>query len=374
MEIYCAVLLFFGCYCLFFSVANVRWMRIHTSKPERKSGPFVSVLIPVRNEEKNIGKCLESLLDQTYENYEILVLNDGSTDTTELILARFEKKYPGKIRTFRGKDLPSGWYGKPHAMSQLAEMAGGQYLLFTDADTVHNPDSISWAVTNIEKNGCDFVSGYAGQDLLTFGEKTTVPLVFMLTGFIIPLWLNYRVKSPVFASAIGQYIAVRAESLKGAGGCETVKCKTGEDVYLARRMKQCGYRTCFLDIKDQVHCRMYEGYEAAIRGIGKNIFDFLGKHSFILLAAVAAVFLFLFLPFPLFWIMLFTGSQYTVYMLIVCVLYFLTWFILCRDRGLKWFYAFLWPVFFANLLIMAMYSWFNTISGKGFEWKGRTVH
>lgn len=116
-------------------------------------GGKVSVLIPARNEEDNLERCLESLLVQTYSNYEVVVLDDQSTDRT--------------------------W----------SEYANGDYLLFTDADTVHSKESIAWAVTNIESHGVDCLSGYVSQELNTFEEVLIVPATYIMTTMILPLWL-----------------------------------------------------------------------------------------------------------------------------------------------------------------------------------------
>jgi len=114
--------------------------------------PKVSVMIPARNEEENIARCLRSLLGQDYPDYKILVLDDQSTDRTGKIISGFAKEN-FRIRVFRGKELPEGWKGKKHVCQQLAEQAEGEYYLFTDADTVHSRKSISWAAGKAQETG-----------------------------------------------------------------------------------------------------------------------------------------------------------------------------------------------------------------------------
>ena len=131
-------------YFLFLSLSNIVWLRLSSRKPHTTMGGKVSVLIPARNEEENLEKCLESLLVQTYTNYEVIVLDDQSTDHTWEIITHYVKRYPGLIRAVKGKPLPrDGWNGKPFAMQQLSEYANGDYFLFTDADTVHSRESIA---------------------------------------------------------------------------------------------------------------------------------------------------------------------------------------------------------------------------------------
>jgi chlorobactene glucosyltransferase len=344
----------------------------NTYPPELLEGPLVSVLIPARNEEKNIENCVNSLRNQNYKDYEILVINDNSTDDTMNILNRLAGEDP-RVRVFNGAPLPEDWYGKPFALHQLSREAKGEILLFTDADTVHNPSSISWAVTNLDKTKADLISGYVGQQLLSFGELMTVPLMFFLTGFVIPLFMNRHTKFSFFSSAVGQYIVIKHDVFRQIGGCESFKKKTSEDIYMARFVKRKGFSTMFLDITQEVQCRMYKGYRAAVEGIGKNVFDFLGKSSILLLFAALAVFFFLLFPFPLLVYALITGSPHTLSLLVVNILYSSTWILLFLGRRLTWYYGLCWPLMFINLLYMAAWSWFRTISGRGFLWKGRVV-
>ncbi|MDR1575161.1 MAG: glycosyltransferase [Treponema sp.] len=364
-----------GCAAAYFfilSLANHYEMWRFTRGPEVVDGPLVSVLIPARNEEKNIERCLASLQNQIYRNYEILVLNDNSSDGTAAIIERIAAG-DSRVRVFTGAPLPEDWYGKPFALHQLSRHAKGDILLFTDADTIHSPASISWAVSNMQALKADMISGYIGQKFFKFGEVITVPLMFFLTGFVIPLFINRFVKVSFFSAAIGQYIVIKNDVFKAIGGCEAFKKKTSEDIYMARHVKQMGYNTCFLNITEHVKCRMYNGYRSAIEGIGKNVFDFMGKNTIILFLAAVAVFFFLFFPFPLLFFCIARSSPWTFAILIVNILYTLSWIFMFLGQRLNWWYGFLWPLMFLNLLYMAAWSWFRTVSGRGFLWKGRRV-
>jgi chlorobactene glucosyltransferase len=355
------------------SSLNIIEMKWHTSKPKIKNGKTVSVLIPARNEEENIERCVRSLLNQTYRDYEILVIDDNSSDGTWEILERLAKEN-SRVRIFKGKTLPPDWYGKPFAIQQLHEHAKGEILLFTDADTVHSETSISWTVTNMEKTKADFISGYVGQQLLTFGEITTVPIMFFMTGFVIPMFLNRFIKLGYFSAAVGQYIAMKTEVFRKIGGYSKLRKKTTEDVYLSRYVKERGYRTEFLDMSNQVKCRMYKGHAASIQGIGKNIFDFLGKKTAILLLIAFAILAFFVLPFPLMFFLIAAGSKFVYHCIAVNILFTITWLVLFLGRRINWLYTFFWPVMYINLIIMVLWSWFRTVSGKGFVWKGRVVN
>jgi chlorobactene glucosyltransferase len=369
---YYPLLVIVAAYFFILSLANHYEMWRFTLASEIFNGPKVSVLIPARNEEQHIERCVNSLRKQVYKNYEILVLNDNSTDHTLEIIKRIAAS-DRRVHAFNGKPLPEGWYGKPFALHQLAREATGEILIFTDADTVHTPTSIAWAVTNMLGLKADLVSGYVGQIFRSFGEIITVPLMFFLTGFAIPLFLNRYAKVPWFSAAIGQFIAVKKKVFDEIGGCETFKKKTSEDIYMSRFIKSKGYSTRFLNISEHVKCRMYKGYRSAVEGIGKNIFDFLGKNSVLLAFLMIIIFFFLFFPFPLLFFCIVNSSPWTVHILVVVILYTLTWLFMFLGQRLNWWYGFLWPLLFLNLLYMAGWSWFRTISKKGFVWKDRAV-
>ena len=370
---YYPALLIIASYFFILSLANHFEMWRFTLAPDKFDGPLVSILVPARNEEQFIKRCLDSLRNQSYKNYEILVLNDNSTDSTLEILNSIAAA-DNRVRVFNGKPLPEDWYGKPFALHQLELEAKGEILIFTDADTVHNPTSISWAVSNLEGLKADMISGYIGQIFKTFGEIITVPLMFFLTGFAIPIFLNRFTRVSWFSAAIGQFIVVRRDVFRAIGGCEPFRKKTSEDIYMSRFIKNKGYSTRFLNITEHVKCRMYDGYFTAVAGIGKNIFDFLGKSTFLIFILMILIFFFLLFPFPLMFFCIATGSSWTLHIMLVVILYTLTWLFMFLGQRLNWLYGFLWPLMFLNLLYMAGWSWFRTISGKGFSWKDRKVN
>ncbi|MDR1107758.1 MAG: glycosyltransferase family 2 protein [Spirochaetaceae bacterium] len=372
LDIYFSVLISLGGYFCLLGLINMIDMKLHAVPPTVKDGPLVSVLIPARNEEENIERCLASLRNQDYANYEIIVIDDNSTDNTLEIIERIAGE-DSRIRVLSGKPLPDDWFGKPYAMHQLSGEARGEIFIFTDADTIHNSTCISWTVSNMQNSRVDFISGYTKQKLLTFGEAITVPLMYFLTTIVVPLFLNRYTRWSFFSAAIGQFIAVNRAAFEDVGGYAAIRNKPVEDMYLARLFKRRGYQTVFLDLKTQILCRMYTGYQAALEGIGKNIFVFFGKNSILLFLVAFAVIGFIVLPFPLLFILLFTHSPFFLHILITNSLFTLAFVIQYLDREIPWYYAFLWPIIFLNYLYVGIFSWFRTVSGKGFLWKDRVV-
>lgn len=379
--LFCWIIVLLALYFFVLTLINMLWMKHETKKATLTTGPFISVLVPARDEEFHIIPCIESLMHQTYSNYEVLVLDDNSTDKTRELLDKMKTVYPERLRIFSGKTLPDGWRGKPFAMQQLCDQALGEYLLFTDADTIHSSFSLSLSVTNMLYHKVDFLSGYIKQQTKTIGEKMTIPLMYLLSFFILPLWVCKWGKSPILAAAIGQYICVKKDSFFSAGGFEQVKNCTTEDVYLARSMKEQGYKTVFLDLKDAAMCRMYTSWKSCVVGISKNIFDFLGKNNILLVFMFLGILIFLTIP-PFLTCGLTIIALFFGYIPIFILLSFwvstafmwAAWVIVFKSEKFNWLLSFMYPVFFVNLLYIAIISWTRSLNKKGHAWKGRIVH
>ncbi|UTC43392.1 glycosyltransferase family 2 protein [Treponema sp. OMZ 857] len=370
-----------GVYFFCLSVSNALWLAKESRPADLTDGPLVSVLIPARDEEVHIEQCIQSFMNQTYTNYEVLVLNDNSTDKTGEILNSLQALYPDKLKVFQGVPLPPDWRGKPFAMDQLCKQAKGKYWLFTDADTIHSPRSISLAVTNIIYHKVDFLSGYITQKMKTFGEKITVPLMYLLSGFILPLQMCKWSKLSVFAVAIGQYICVKSDAFMECGGFSLVKGKTTEDVFMARTMRRHGYKTVFLNLRDAALCRMYTSWQSAVKGISKNIFDFIDKNHILLVFAVLGIFIFLTLPpFLAVGLTAYTliGTQTVSFTLVALWINLIlvggTWAVIFRTQDIDKKFICIYPLLFTNLLYTALLSWVHSVKKQGYEWKGRIVY
>ena len=359
-------------YFLSLSVANAVSFRQLTRPPRKFASPRVSVLIPARDEERNLKACLDSLLVQDYSNYEILVLDDNSSDGTAEILREYEKNH-SNVKSFTGKPLPQGWFGKHFACHQLYEIASGEYFLFTDADTVHGSKSISWALTNLLHHKADFMSAFPNQKIGSFGEAVIVPGVYLVTSFFLPVWLIPRSNMPDISFAIGQFIMGRASAFRAVGGYERIKDSLVDDISMARNMKTAGFKTLFLDGKDYVECRMYRGYREAFSGLVKNVYAALDKKPgrlFTVFVMFTAVIL---LPLANLIYSVVTGADNLLFAALPVAIFFTMWFYSLTERRLPIYVPFLYPLLFVNLMAISLVSAVKTGYGRGALWKGRWV-
>jgi chlorobactene glucosyltransferase len=357
-------------YFFVMATSNVLHFRHATRKPRLKGGLFVSVIVPARDEELNIARCIESLLAQDYADYEVIVVDDASSDATARIVT--EHASGPRLRLVSGAPLPEGWMGKQHALSQGAAVARGDVLMFTDADTVHRPESVSWVVTNMEDHRADFISGYLRQEALTFGERLIVPTQYAMMMFIPLALLPYR-NSSKLAFAIGQLVAVKRDAFDGAGGFGPFRDSVVDDMSMARRLKGCGYRTAFLDATGVASCRLYADYRTAFHGTMRSIFGAVGGTFFTVLAMSCVVLgAIVYPPAAVLWALA-SRTTPSVQLTGVAVLFVMTWGLIALDRDVPLTSVFLYPLVFLDLVLILVVSMVRTGYGRGVDWKGRIV-
>jgi glycosyltransferase involved in cell wall biosynthesis len=227
--------------------------------------PEVSVIVPARNEEASLGHCLESLVSQSGVDFEIIVVNDQSTDRTEAIAASFDG-----VRVIEAGPLPQGWTGKNNAVACGARQARGEWLLFTDADTVHLPGSLARALAEAKDHQAEMLSYSPEQIAVTFWEMAILPVVFAELARQYPPSKVSDPASPI-AAANGQFILIRRETYDAIGGHAAVAGDILEDVALAKRVKSAGRNIRFRYAADAVRTRMYRSFAQLREGWTKNL-------------------------------------------------------------------------------------------------------
>lgn len=253
---------------------NLRLIRIPVARiPLLQGNPFVSVLVPARNEEANIGRCITSLRRQDYPHYEILVLDDESTDRTAEIVGAIAAIDP-RVRLLRGAPLPEGWAGKPYACHQLSLVAQGDYLLFTDADTLHAPHMLRTVLPLAQHSGASIISGFPRQIVRTLREKATIPVVLFLLTSALPLTAAKLSHTLPRSFMIGQFILFPRAEYDRIGGHESVKARILEDMFLGAEVRKHGGLQLTLNLSSLVCCRMYRDRTSLWEGFVKWGYSF----------------------------------------------------------------------------------------------------
>jgi chlorobactene glucosyltransferase len=239
-------------------------------EPE-SGGTLVSVIVPARNESATIDRLLETLRKTTYSPVEIIVVDDASTDDTAAIAGRHAKQ-DSRVRVVHGAPLPDGWYGKSWACVQGYRVARGNLLLFTDADTLHEPRVLAHAVGGLERTGADLATVLTRQELVSFWERAVMPQILTLLLFRYrPAQLN-RARRRRDVIANGQFILVRREAYASVGTHEVVRDGVAEDLLIAQRFLEMGKRLRAWWADDLITTRMYTGLGAMVEGWSKNIY------------------------------------------------------------------------------------------------------
>lgn len=235
---------------------------------------LVSILIPARNEEKNIENILLSAINQSYKNTEIIVLDDKSTDSTSEKVLGLIKKYPQKnIKVYKGTELPDGWVGKCWACQNLSEKANGEYLLFVDADVILRKNAVESAIAEMQKNNLDAMTVFPTQILKTLPEKIFVgAFLDWLLVSLLPIWLSNKLFVPSLTAANGQFFLFTRKAYDDIGGHERVFSSIGEDGDLARVLKTEEKKIWIYLGNKQVFCRMYTSWNECVKGLSKNYY------------------------------------------------------------------------------------------------------
>jgi chlorobactene glucosyltransferase len=243
-----------------------------------QNAPLVSVIIPARNEARNIERCVRSVLSTAYPNVEVIVVDDHSSDGTGDIARAIAANDP-RLAVIQAPNLPPGWFGKQWACASGARAASGSLLCFTDADTTHAPDLLSRSINELRARHADLITVAGAQAMHGFWERIIQPQLFAL------LSIRYggtehvsRAKRPTDAIANGQFIVVRRGTYSAMGGHELVRDVVAEDMAMAQEWVRGGRRIALLMGRDQLSTHMYSGYREAVSGWRKNIYAS-GRHA-----------------------------------------------------------------------------------------------
>ncbi len=322
----------------------------------------VSVLIPARDEARNIGGTLKAWLAQVYPDYEVILLDDQSSDTT-CLLAEQAAGGADHFQLLHGKPLPAGWKGKNWACHQLAQAARGDVLVFTDADVRWEPGALAALLNEMSRSQADMLTIWPTQVTQTLSERLVVPLMaFVILGYL-PLLAVHHFPWPVFSAAMGQCLAFRREAYLALGGHAAVRAALVEDMAFARKVKTQKMHLRMADGADLIITRMYHNWNEVRDGFAKNI---LAGHGNSPLFLFASIFFHLSLfVFPWFWLLVKPFQALVLIALGILVRLITASF--TRQRLMD---AFLLPVSVLLMTVISLRAMQWRFTG-GPRWKGR---
>jgi chlorobactene glucosyltransferase len=353
------------------SVAYFFWKCPKLEPAQVKETPLLSVLVPARNEEKNIEKCLRSLFLQDYPNLQIIVVDDASTDQTPHILERLAKE-DGRLEVLRGRPLPNGWTGKNNALVHGFSAVKGEFILFLDADVVLQPRTISAAFVAMQYYNAAFLTVWPRQEVKSFWEKAVQPVIVAMNIALSTLQRLYMPPFPEALSAWGPFILVERDAYKKIGGHEAISGEIAEDYVLYLNFRRAGFRTVMVDGTAFVSVRMYDSFKGIWEGWSKNLFPGLLRSYVLTLLAATGIFFFTTSPFILLLIGIHDGRAWLVgSSLLLILLLGVVGYLMRSHTSLKQSYLAVNPlgglVFIGTLLNSAL----RHTLGTGVTWKGR---
>jgi chlorobactene glucosyltransferase len=334
--------------------------------------PFVSVCVPARDEQRDIEACLTSLLNQNYPHFEVIVVDDNSTDNTPGIIESLRERHANLV-AIQGAALPSDWYGKPFALHQAAQKARGELLLFTDADPVFQRYALTTAVHLMQKHQLDMLTLLPGAEFGSFWERAVQPVIF---AFIAALTRFGKVNDPESPAAmgVGAFIMLRREVYDRVGGHETLKQAILEDIGMARLVKHAGAKIMIADAQKIYSIRMYHSFREIWVGWRKNVFLAMKKSIFKTFYTILCVLGFVVTPWLMVGVHLWMGSGlgWQAMALAGLGLVLITKWALCHELNLEKRYALLFPLGALVMAAIMINSMIHVLFRGGTEWRGRT--
>jgi cellulose synthase/poly-beta-1,6-N-acetylglucosamine synthase-like glycosyltransferase len=231
--------------------------------------PRMAVLIPARNEERNIAACMESVLCSRHVELDLLVLDDASTDRTAAIVQQLAEHDP-RVRLLATQTLPAGWNGKQHACWLLAQQTDAPLLLFLDADVRLTADALARMSAEMQASGVALLSGFPRQITIGWFEQLLLPLIHFVLLAFLPMGRMRRTTKAAYAAGCGQIFLAQREAYFASGGHAAIRATRHDGLRLPQSFRRAGYRTDIVDLTALASVRMYDSPGAVWMGLAKN--------------------------------------------------------------------------------------------------------
>jgi glycosyltransferase involved in cell wall biosynthesis len=348
------------------SVADISQPEWNRNPAAPSGSPRVSIIVPARNQEKDIAQALTQLLALDYDNYEVIAVNDRSTDRTGEIMEEVQKSSYSKLKVIHHQDLPAGWLGKTHAMWTATNAATGDWLLFTDADVLFKPDSVRRAVTYAEAEQADHVVLFPQMIMKQPGEYMMI--AFFQTMFVFG-HRPWKVADPKTKDhmGVGAFNLVRRSVYESVGTYEALRMEVLDDMKLGKVVKNAGFAQRNVFGGDLISIRWANGAMGVVNNLTKNFFAVLSfKWRLTLISAFGLAFLNL-MPFLGVWFAhgwarlpygIALASMFSIYL-------GMSW-----RSGVPAYYFLLHPVSTVLFVYTLLRSMFHTLWNDGVVWRG----
>ena len=368
------LIIFFILILLLIAAANMLAMRNLNDYKRLCSFPRISALVPARNEEDKIGPCVRSLLAQDYPDFQVIVLDDSSTDRTREILellAQGDKR----LKVINGNPLPPGWLGKHWACHQLYSASDGELIMFTDADTVHTPGTLHCAAAAMAEDRADMISIMPRHILGTWAEKLVIPAFALGVLAVVPLLARFRPRKVLPLSSSGKLMMLRRQAYETSGGFEHIRQNVLDDLALPQKVMERNMRYRLYDGTNNVSCRMYHSFKEVHEGLTKNMFAAYGYNiPLFTLAWLWAIFIFWE---PIIVLGIYKIPEYPPTLsvglaAIAIIATLLLWGVYYQRFKFPFYLIFLYPVSAILMAAISVSSMILTLSGRA-TWKDRKL-
>lgn len=337
--------------------------RLQLPKSSKQHDKKISILIPARNEEQNIGNLLNDIINLCYSNFEVIVLNDNSEDNTAEVVQKYISQ-DSRIKLINSNKLPKDWLGKNYACNELSNNATGDYFLFIDADVRISGDILERAAAYLERFNLSLLSIFPLQKMETIGEKIVVPIMNMVLLSLLPLILVRKSKFRSLSAANGQFMMFRSDLYNKLKPHQIFRKSKTEDIDITKFYKRMRYKTSCMLGDEGISCRMYNGLNDSIEGFSKNIIAFFSNSilfamTYWIINTYSALIAFI------------SGkTELALYIVIIQILTMI--FISIKSKQSILSNIFLMPIRLFIFLFIIIKSIYYAIT-KGYKWKGRLL-
>ncbi|WP_274655593.1 glycosyltransferase [Paenibacillus humicola] len=341
--------------------------KLPAAKPLKRY-PKVSIVIAIKDEAPRIKKTLSTLLQLHYPDFEIVVVNDRSTDGTQLELNRFSQAYPSSIRVVHIKTLPEGWLGKNHAMYQGYLASHGEYLLFTDADVIFESNTLKDVMSYVQTNKVDHLT----LNPRLISKSLILQLFVHYFQFFVLLflqaWKANKDTQHKVGLGIGAFNFISREAYRKIGTHQSLPMAPDDDLQLGVMVKRAKLKQRFLIGIDHIEVEWYENFNQAMRGLEKNFYAGFRYNFLLVVLAVLGTLLLAIAPYVMVWFL--SGVVLAIHLLSLLSMLVLHWYSLRKLAKYKGIEILLFPVSVLLCLWVLARSAFLAEKRNGMYWRG----